>query len=197
MSSRTLPLLFINLGGEMLYILDQRLRAQNIPADKAKKGAELLAPRQQTAAKRSKRDTPRRIVCPSLYYLMSLMSRLGRRVLTIIGDTPPHPTPSRFDGHQREPPFGIWLSLQRVSFFFWIWLRNADRRLALPFDPHKCQLLQKPPASEVNGGIWRCQCGALIETGRPLLAGNGYLSPGALETGLWQLSGILPTPVAM
>ncbi|CAG6014717.1 unnamed protein product [Menidia menidia] len=37
MSARTLPLLFINLGGEMLYILDQRLRAQNIPADKAKK----------------------------------------------------------------------------------------------------------------------------------------------------------------
>ncbi len=38
MSTRTLPLLFINLGGEMLYILDQRLRAQNIPSDKAKKG---------------------------------------------------------------------------------------------------------------------------------------------------------------
>ncbi|XP_043940749.1 protein OSCP1 [Protopterus annectens] len=37
MSMRTLPLLFINLGGEMLYILDQRLRAQNIPTDKAKK----------------------------------------------------------------------------------------------------------------------------------------------------------------
>ncbi|XP_062889764.1 protein OSCP1 isoform X1 [Mobula hypostoma] len=37
MSLRTLPLLFINLGGEMLYILDQRLRAQNIPNDKAKK----------------------------------------------------------------------------------------------------------------------------------------------------------------
>ncbi|KAJ8366449.1 hypothetical protein AAFF_G00355500 [Aldrovandia affinis] len=37
MSMRTLPLLFINLGGEMLYILDQRLQAQNIPADKAKK----------------------------------------------------------------------------------------------------------------------------------------------------------------
>nr|XP_061789701.1 protein OSCP1-like isoform X2 [Nerophis lumbriciformis] len=37
MSSTTLPLLFINLGGEMLYILDQRLRAQNIPVDKAKK----------------------------------------------------------------------------------------------------------------------------------------------------------------
>ncbi|XP_029360620.1 protein OSCP1 isoform X1 [Echeneis naucrates] len=37
MSARTLPLLFINLGGEMLYILDQRLRAQNIPSDKARK----------------------------------------------------------------------------------------------------------------------------------------------------------------
>ncbi|XP_064204838.1 protein OSCP1a isoform X2 [Anguilla rostrata] len=37
MSLRTLPLLFINLGGEMLYILDQRLQAQNIAVDKAKK----------------------------------------------------------------------------------------------------------------------------------------------------------------
>ncbi|XP_070568363.1 protein OSCP1-like [Ptychodera flava] len=37
MSLRTLPLLFINLGGEMLYILDQRLRAQSIPVDKSRK----------------------------------------------------------------------------------------------------------------------------------------------------------------
>ncbi|CAK6964350.1 protein OSCP1 [Scomber scombrus] len=37
MSSKTLPLLFINLGGEMLYILDQRLRAQNIPPVKSEK----------------------------------------------------------------------------------------------------------------------------------------------------------------
>ncbi|XP_071493076.1 protein OSCP1-like [Diadema antillarum] len=37
MSQRALPILFINLGGEMLYILDQRLRAQNIPIDKARK----------------------------------------------------------------------------------------------------------------------------------------------------------------
>ncbi|XP_078477881.1 protein OSCP1 [Lampetra fluviatilis] len=37
MSTCTLPLLFINLGGEMLYILDQRLRAQTIPVDKARK----------------------------------------------------------------------------------------------------------------------------------------------------------------
>ena len=28
MCERTLPLLFCNLGGEMLYVLDQRLRAQ-------------------------------------------------------------------------------------------------------------------------------------------------------------------------
>lgn len=37
MSTRTLPLLFVNLGGEMLYILDQRLRAQSIPGEKAHK----------------------------------------------------------------------------------------------------------------------------------------------------------------
>ncbi|XP_043854667.1 protein OSCP1 isoform X2 [Dromiciops gliroides] len=37
MSMRTLPLLFLNLGGEMLYILDQRLRAQAVPAEKAHK----------------------------------------------------------------------------------------------------------------------------------------------------------------
>lgn len=38
MSGRALPLLFLNLGGEMLYILDQRLRAQSIPGEKARKG---------------------------------------------------------------------------------------------------------------------------------------------------------------
>ncbi|XP_076445795.1 protein OSCP1-like [Babylonia areolata] len=37
MSLKTLPLLFINLGGEMMYILDQRLRAQSIPQEKAQK----------------------------------------------------------------------------------------------------------------------------------------------------------------
>ncbi|XP_052709052.1 protein OSCP1-like isoform X4 [Crassostrea angulata] len=37
MSYKTLPLLFINLGGEMIYILDQRLRAQNIPNEKSRK----------------------------------------------------------------------------------------------------------------------------------------------------------------
>ncbi|XP_046874892.1 protein OSCP1a isoform X6 [Hypomesus transpacificus] len=37
MSMKTLPLLFINLGGEMLYILDQRLRAQNTSDDNTHK----------------------------------------------------------------------------------------------------------------------------------------------------------------
>ncbi|KAF6208539.1 hypothetical protein GE061_016997 [Apolygus lucorum] len=37
MAYYTLPFLFINLGGEMMYILDQRLRAQNIAVEKAKK----------------------------------------------------------------------------------------------------------------------------------------------------------------
>ncbi|XP_065838441.1 protein OSCP1-like isoform X2 [Oscarella lobularis] len=35
MSHRTMPLLFLNLGGEMMYILDQRLQAQSIPKEKA------------------------------------------------------------------------------------------------------------------------------------------------------------------
>uniref|UniRef100_A0A673FPB3 Protein OSCP1-like n=1 Tax=Sinocyclocheilus rhinocerous TaxID=307959 RepID=A0A673FPB3_9TELE len=38
MSQRTLPLLIINLGGEMIYILDQRLRAQDDNDDKTRRG---------------------------------------------------------------------------------------------------------------------------------------------------------------
>ena len=34
----SVPLLYLNLGGEMMYILNQRLNAQRIPKDKAKKG---------------------------------------------------------------------------------------------------------------------------------------------------------------
>ncbi|XP_041811726.1 protein OSCP1a [Chelmon rostratus] len=37
MSVRTLPLVIINLGGEMLYILDQRLRAHNTSEDNSEK----------------------------------------------------------------------------------------------------------------------------------------------------------------
>ncbi|XP_045915642.1 protein OSCP1a isoform X2 [Micropterus dolomieu] len=37
MSVRTLPLVFINLGGEMLYILDQRLQAHNTSEDNSEK----------------------------------------------------------------------------------------------------------------------------------------------------------------
>lgn len=38
MTKYTLPFLFLNLSGEMIYILDQRLRAQKVPTDKANKG---------------------------------------------------------------------------------------------------------------------------------------------------------------
>jgi len=37
MSEKALALIFINLGGEMLYVLDQRLYAQKIQVDKGKK----------------------------------------------------------------------------------------------------------------------------------------------------------------
>ncbi|XP_077364097.1 protein OSCP1a [Festucalex cinctus] len=39
MSMRTLPLVFINLGGEMLYILDQRLHTHSTSQDKSEKAA--------------------------------------------------------------------------------------------------------------------------------------------------------------
>ena len=42
MSRQTLPLLFLNLSGEMIYIFDQRLRAQEIPEDRAKKAMQEL-----------------------------------------------------------------------------------------------------------------------------------------------------------
>ncbi|KAL3189431.1 hypothetical protein MRX96_002741 [Rhipicephalus microplus] len=38
MALRALPLLYVNMGGEMLYILSQRLKAQRIDADKAQRG---------------------------------------------------------------------------------------------------------------------------------------------------------------
>eukprot|EP00959_Pyramimonas_sp_CCMP1952_P394931 8274696-Pyramimonas_sp.AAC.3 len=37
MALMAMPVVVINLGGEMLYILDQRLRAQNIPPEKSVK----------------------------------------------------------------------------------------------------------------------------------------------------------------
>ncbi|XP_039275383.1 protein OSCP1 [Nilaparvata lugens] len=37
MAQYSLPLIFLNLGGEMLYVLDQRLKAQKIQTDKARK----------------------------------------------------------------------------------------------------------------------------------------------------------------
>ena len=41
---RCMPLLIINMGGEMVYILEQRLQAQNVPIDKSKRGAMCAAP---------------------------------------------------------------------------------------------------------------------------------------------------------
>ena len=37
-----MPVIITNLGGEMVYILEQRLEAQAVPADKAKKGREAV-----------------------------------------------------------------------------------------------------------------------------------------------------------
>ena len=33
-----MPILIINMGGEMVYILEQRLHAQSVPSDKSKRG---------------------------------------------------------------------------------------------------------------------------------------------------------------
>lgn len=38
-SLMTMPMLIVNMGAEMIYVLDQRLKAQNIPRDKSSKGA--------------------------------------------------------------------------------------------------------------------------------------------------------------
>lgn len=37
MSLRTMPILFLNMGGEMAYILEQRLQAQSVRTDKSAK----------------------------------------------------------------------------------------------------------------------------------------------------------------
>jgi len=42
MSAKALPMLFINLGGEMIYILHQRLNAQKIDPNRAQKGRVIL-----------------------------------------------------------------------------------------------------------------------------------------------------------
>ena len=42
MSHRTLPLLYLNLAGEMMYIIDDRLMYQKIPSERAVKGMNFL-----------------------------------------------------------------------------------------------------------------------------------------------------------
>ena len=39
MATHTLPLLFVNLGGEMLYVLSQRLNSQKVDVEKSQKGS--------------------------------------------------------------------------------------------------------------------------------------------------------------
>ncbi|RLN72755.1 hypothetical protein BBJ28_00006287 [Nothophytophthora sp. Chile5] len=41
-SLMTMPMLIVNMGAEMIYVLDQRLKAQSIPRDKSSKGLRLL-----------------------------------------------------------------------------------------------------------------------------------------------------------
>ena len=38
MSKHTMPILIVNLGGEMIYILEQRLEAQQVSQEKSRKG---------------------------------------------------------------------------------------------------------------------------------------------------------------
>ena len=42
MSIEALPVLYYNMSGEMLYIVEQRLNAQNIDSSKAEKGYNIL-----------------------------------------------------------------------------------------------------------------------------------------------------------
>ena len=37
MGARAMPILITNMGGEMVYILEQRLEAQNVPKDKGQR----------------------------------------------------------------------------------------------------------------------------------------------------------------
>jgi hypothetical protein len=41
MSLKSFPIIFINMGGEMVYILEQRLSAQEIVDQKATKGIQI------------------------------------------------------------------------------------------------------------------------------------------------------------
>jgi hypothetical protein len=43
MSEKALALIFINLGGEMLYVLDQRLFAQKINTEKGNKSNQITS----------------------------------------------------------------------------------------------------------------------------------------------------------
>ena len=42
MSLKTFPIIFFNMGGEMIYILDQRLSAQEVLDHKSVKGIKII-----------------------------------------------------------------------------------------------------------------------------------------------------------
>ena len=48
MSQCTLPILYFNLGGEMLYIIQQRLQAQGVQPEKAHRGKYAYQPIKQS-----------------------------------------------------------------------------------------------------------------------------------------------------
>lgn len=50
MAEASMPMLIINMGGEMVYILEQRLTAQAVATDKAKRGAVALEPHAESRA---------------------------------------------------------------------------------------------------------------------------------------------------
>lgn len=45
MAQFCMPMLIVNMGGEMVYILEQRLTAQNVAGDKSKRGTRTHAAR--------------------------------------------------------------------------------------------------------------------------------------------------------
>jgi len=45
MSLHSIPILYLNMGGEMLYVLQQRLKAQKIDIDKTVQGEQAQAAR--------------------------------------------------------------------------------------------------------------------------------------------------------
>ena len=61
-----MPIVLINMGGEMLYILEQRLHAQKISTEKSRKGASCPAPRRARRAVSAAAPLTRRRARPAV-----------------------------------------------------------------------------------------------------------------------------------